>query len=92
MVRGVPPRIELRHDLRVDLPVTAGLAVVVVGWRLLRDDLEPSTCRWCDGSSPGKVNAIDDWFRSRGCRRVVLSAGAANDGRKYRMRASRRAP
>ena len=60
----VPPRVELRHDLRVDLPVTAGLAVVVVGWRLLRDDLEPSTCRWCDGSSPGEVNAIDDWFRS----------------------------
>ena len=58
------PRIELRHDLRVDLPVTAGLAVVVVGWRLLRDDLEPSVCRWCDGSSPGKVNAVDDWFRT----------------------------
>jgi len=63
-VTPVTPRVELRHDLRVDLPVTAGLAVVVVGWRLLRDDLEPSTCRWCDGSSPGQVNAVDDWFRT----------------------------
>jgi membrane-associated phospholipid phosphatase len=58
------PRVELHHDLRVDLPATAGLAVVVVGWRLLRDDLEPSHCRWCDGSSPGEVNAVDDWFRT----------------------------
>lgn len=60
----VTPRVELRHDMRVDLPVTAGLAVVVVGWRLVRDDLEPSICRWCDGSSAGQVNAVDDWFRT----------------------------
>ena len=56
--------LELRHDLRVDLPVTAGLAVVTVGFRLLRDDLEPSHCRWCDGRSPGSVNGLDDWFRT----------------------------
>jgi membrane-associated phospholipid phosphatase len=56
--------VELRHDLRIDLPVTAGLAAIVIGWRLVRDDLEPSTCRWCDGSSPGEVNAVDDWFRT----------------------------
>lgn len=60
----VTPRVELAHDLRLDLPITGGLAVVVVGWRLVRDDLEPSECRWCDGSSPGQVNAVDDWFRS----------------------------
>lgn len=56
--------VDLHHDLRVDVPATAALAVVVVGWRLLRDDLEPSTCRWCDGAAPGRVNAIDDWFRT----------------------------
>ena len=56
--------VELHHDLKVDLPVTAGLAVATVGFRLLRDDLEPSACRWCDGSSPGSVNAVDDWFRT----------------------------
>lgn len=60
----VTPPVELHHDLRVDLPVTAGLAVATVGFRLLRDDLEPSTCRWCDGRSPGSVNAVDDWFRT----------------------------
>jgi membrane-associated phospholipid phosphatase len=57
--------VELRHDLRVELPATAGLAIAVVGWRLLRDDLEPSQCRWCDGrEGSGKVNAVDDWFRT----------------------------
>ncbi len=55
---------DLAHDLRVDIPVTAGLAAVTVGFRLVRDDLEPSTCRWCDGSTPGEVNAVDDWFRT----------------------------
>jgi membrane-associated phospholipid phosphatase len=78
--------VELHHDLRVDLPVTAGLAVATVGFRLVRDDLEPSTCRWCDGSTPGSVNAVDDWFRT-GLRRqdtgpanitsYVLAFGAA---------------
>lgn len=53
--------IELRHDLRVDIPITAGLLAGVITWRLVRDDLEPSHCRWCD---PPRVNAVDDWFRS----------------------------
>lgn len=68
------PPVELRHDLRVDLPVTGGLAVVVVGWRLVRDNLEPSSCRWCDGSAPGQVNAVDDWFRTALRRPDVMPA------------------
>jgi membrane-associated phospholipid phosphatase len=58
--------VELRHDLRVDIPVTAGLAAVTIGFRLVRDDLEPSHCRICDGdrTGDGKVNAVDDWFRT----------------------------
>lgn len=56
--------VALHHDLKVDLPVTAGLAVATIGFRLVRDDLEPSACRWCDGSSPGSVNAVDGWFRT----------------------------
>lgn len=57
--------VELRHDLRVDIPVTAALAVTTVGFRLVRDDLEPSHCRICDGqgTGDGQVNAVDDWFR-----------------------------
>ena len=74
----ITPGVELRHDLRVDVPVTAGLAVVVVGWRLTRDDLEPSTCRWCDGSSPGRVNAVDDWFRTALRRNDVTPANVTS--------------
>ena len=48
----------------VELPTLGGLAAVVVGFRLLRDGLEPSSCRLCDSSVPGRVNAIDGWFRS----------------------------
>ena len=74
----VTPPVELRHDMRVDLPVTAGLAVATVGFRLLRDDLEPSACRWCDGSSPGSVNAADDWFRTAVRRRDTAPANVAS--------------
>jgi membrane-associated phospholipid phosphatase len=58
------PPVELRHDMEVELPTLGGLAAVVVGFRLLRDDLEPSSCRLCDSSVPGRVNAIDSWFRA----------------------------
>ncbi len=63
--RADEPRrpIELRHDLRVEIPVTGGLLAGVLAWRLTRDDLEPSHCRWCDGASPAEVNAVDRWFR-----------------------------
>jgi membrane-associated phospholipid phosphatase len=60
----ITPPVALRADMKIELPATAGLAVVVVGFRLLRDDLEPSSCRWCDSDTPGKVNAVDDWFRT----------------------------
>jgi membrane-associated phospholipid phosphatase len=70
----VTPRIEIRHDLRVDLPVTAGLTVVVVGWRLTRDDLEPATCRWCDDH----LNAVDDWFRTALVRRDTQPANTTS--------------
>lgn len=56
--------VELRYDLRVDIPVTAGLLAGVLSWRLTRDALEPAHCRWCDGSSPAEVNAVDRWFRT----------------------------
>jgi len=56
--------VELRHDLEVELPTLAGLATVVVGFRLLRDGLEPSSCRICDPTEPGRVNTLDGWFRS----------------------------
>lgn len=54
------PRIELRHDLRLELPILGALAVATVGFRLLRDDMEPSYCRICEGR---ELNAVDRWFR-----------------------------
>ncbi|MBX3233907.1 MAG: phosphatase PAP2 family protein [Labilithrix sp.] len=78
--------IELRFDWRIDGPVLGALAVTTVGFRLIRDDLEPSYCRICDGDGPGEVNAVDRWFRDALVRRdthpanvtsYVLAFGAA---------------
>ena len=55
--------VELRHDLRVDGAVTAGLAASVAATMLLRDEVQPGQCRWCDGSKPSDLNAVDAWFR-----------------------------
>jgi len=82
----ITPPVELRHDWRVYGIALGGLAVVTVGFRLIRDDMEPSHCRICDGSRPGEVNALDDWFRTALKRRdthpanitsYVLAFGAA---------------
>lgn len=69
------PPVELRHDLRVDIPVAAGLLAATVGVRLVRDDLEPSSCRLCDPARPADVNAVDAWFRESLVRR---DTGPAN--------------
>lgn len=58
------PRIELRHDVWIDGGVTLGLAGALGGWVLIQNDVLPAQCRFCDGSSPGEVNAVDDAFRS----------------------------
>ncbi|OJY26767.1 MAG: hypothetical protein BGO98_07110 [Myxococcales bacterium 68-20] len=58
------PRVELRHDLRLDVPITVGLAAGVVTWTLVKNDVVARECRWCDGSAPGEVNAVDDFFRT----------------------------
>src|SRR3954467_3712513 len=47
-------RVEIRHDMKIELPAVGALAAVVVGFRLMRDDLEPSACRLCDSSVPGR--------------------------------------
>jgi membrane-associated phospholipid phosphatase len=60
----ITPPIELRHDLRIDLPVTAGLIATYTTILLARDDLQSKECGWCDGSNPSDLNAIDDWFRT----------------------------
>lgn len=75
--------IELRHNLKLELPILGALAVVTVGFRLLRDDMEPSHCRICEGK---ELNAVDKWFRDAMVRRdtqpaqvtsYILAFGAA---------------
>ena len=57
----VTPRVELRHDLRIDIPVTLGLAGGLVTWTLLKNDVVGTECTLCE---PSEVNAIDDFFRT----------------------------
>jgi membrane-associated phospholipid phosphatase len=58
-----PKRIELRHDLRIDIPVTVGLLGATTAWVAVRNDLVPARCGWCDGDAPGEVNGLDEFFR-----------------------------
>ena len=58
------PPVELRHDLRVDGAVAAGLAGSAITVMLVQDGVQPGHCRWCDGSKPSDLNAFDDWFRT----------------------------
>ncbi len=58
------PPVELRHDVRVDGAVTAGLAASAITVMLVQDELQPGKCRWCDGSKPSDLNGFDDWFRT----------------------------
>jgi membrane-associated phospholipid phosphatase len=61
--------VELRYDLRVDLPVTIAIAGGLIAYTAVgRDELLPDRCRWCDGDRP-KVNAFDDFFRDALVRR-----------------------
>jgi membrane-associated phospholipid phosphatase len=41
----------LRTDLRVDLPITFGAAALWITSELLKDELAPRTCRWCDDNA-----------------------------------------
>ncbi len=55
-----PPQVELRGDLRVDVPVTATLGAGIVTWALVRNEVLARSCRICDGP---EVNAVDAFFR-----------------------------
>jgi membrane-associated phospholipid phosphatase len=58
------PRVELRHDLAIDLTVTGVLAASLITWGVaIKPNLSAPSCTICDGSN-GKVNAVDDWFRT----------------------------
>ena len=58
------PRIHLRYNLAADLTVTGVLAASLITWGVaVKPNLSAPSCTICDGSN-GKVNAVDDWFRT----------------------------
>jgi membrane-associated phospholipid phosphatase len=58
------PRVQLRSNLAVDLTVTGVLAASLIAWGVaIKPNLRAPSCTICDGSN-GKVNAIDDAFRT----------------------------
>lgn len=77
------PDIELRHDLRIDVPVILTLAAGLITWTSVgRDNLLSPGCHWCDGTRPG-VNALDDFFRTAFVRRDTQPASQMSHGLSY---------
>lgn len=52
---------ELKHDVSIDVAVTATAAALVVGAEIGKRDLAPATCRVCDRSAGGEdtLNGLD---------------------------------
>jgi membrane-associated phospholipid phosphatase len=58
------PRVRLRSNLAVDLTVTGVLAASLVTWAVaIKPNLSAPSCTICDGPN-GKVNGVDDFFRT----------------------------
>ena len=53
LARAEPPA-PLEHDVKQDVAITASGAALYLGLELLKGDLAPTTCRWCD---PGTIDA-----------------------------------
>lgn len=75
----VTPAVALRHDVWVDAAATGILAGSLVAWSFAKSDALSSACVICDGAAPGKVNALDDLFRSAFRRRDGAAASTAGD-------------
>jgi hypothetical protein len=73
------PRVALRHDLWVDGAATGVLAGSLVAWSVAKSDALSAACVLCDGAQPGKVNGLDDLFRSAFRRREGAAASTAGD-------------
>lgn len=75
--------IELRHDLRIDLPVTIALAGGLIAYTAVgRDNILPAGCHWCDGARPD-VNAVDGFFRDAFVRRDTIPASQTSHVLSY---------
>jgi hypothetical protein len=73
------PVVGLRHDVLVDGAATLVLGGGLIVWTATKSDALSSSCVICDGSEPGKVNALDDLFRGAFRRRDGAAASTAAD-------------
>lgn len=57
---------DLEYDLRVDIPVTAGALIVLVGLQLAKPLIAPTSPHWCDCNSDGSdaLNGFDSAARN----------------------------
>lgn len=73
------PAVALHHDVWIDGAATVVLGGSLVTWSFAKSDALPAACVICDGSQPGKVNGLDDLFRSAFVRRDGAAASTAGD-------------
>ncbi|MEA2751692.1 MAG: hypothetical protein QOI41_5835 [Myxococcales bacterium] len=77
--RPITTPVALHHDLWIDGAATAVLAGSLVTWTFVKSDALAQSCTICDGAEPGKVNGLDDLFRSAFRRRDAAAASTAGD-------------
>ncbi len=75
--------VQLRHSVLADGIATAALAGALVTWRVSRSSIVSSECTICDGSQPGKVNGVDDFFRDAFRRNDASAAATASNVLAY---------
>jgi hypothetical protein len=68
---------ELRHDLRIDVPVVVLGTALLVSLHVLQERFAASRCRWCDRGDEGKdaLNPLD-----AGARSAALVFSSQGDG------------
>jgi membrane-associated phospholipid phosphatase len=70
LARAEPPA-PLEHDVKKDVAITASGAALYLGLELLKGDLAPTTCRWCDpGTIDAKTRDALVWSHGAGAKRA----------------------
>lgn len=73
----ITPRVELRHNLWLDVGATVGISGATLAWALAKPSVLPTSCVICESGT--KANAIDEWFRDALKRQDTGPASTASD-------------